>query len=190
MKSLSFKKVLDGRSDKHTTIKYVLIFLQIIIRSQKKIDVRLNKTLKLKFMLMFLDSVYPTPCLSIKFAPYLTGGKIIEMVLGLILLLYSMASKTWLKNALYFTFWDRIFARVRFYLPSFLGVPSFVFILPFRHQDSNSYYLVVIATAKAQKIWKRTSLDVYFSICKSQDRAINGQWIIQPKLIDYLSDTF
>ena len=63
MKSLSFKEVLDGRSDKHTTIKYVLIFLQIIIRSQKKIDVRLNKTLKLKFMLMFLDSVYPT-CLS------------------------------------------------------------------------------------------------------------------------------
>ena len=26
----------------------------------KKIDVRLNKTLKLKFILMFFDSVYPT----------------------------------------------------------------------------------------------------------------------------------
>ena len=40
------------------------------------------------------------------------------------------------------------------------------------------------------KICKRTSLDVYFSICKSQDRAINRQWIIQPKLIDCPSDTF
>ena len=104
------------------------------------------------------------------------------MVLSLILQLYPMASKTWLKDALHFTFWDRIFARVRFYKSSF-------FIPSFRHQDSNSYYLV-LATAKIPKIWKRTSLDVYFSIWKSQDRVINHQWIIQPKLVDCPSDTF
>ena len=59
---------------------------------------------------------------------------------------YSMANKTWLKNALHFTFWDRIFAhgsRVVFSKSSF-------FIPSFRHQDSNSYYSVV-ATAKIPK---------------------------------------
>ena len=78
-----------------------------------------------------------------------------------------MASKTWLKNAIHFTFWDRLLVRVRFYKSSF-------FIPSFRFQDSNSYYLVV-ATAKTLKICKRTSLDVFFSICKSQDHAINHQ---------------
>ena len=68
----------------------------------------------------------------------------------------------------------RIFAWVRFCKSSF-------FIPSFRHQDSNSYYLVV-ATAKIPKICTRTSLDVYFSICKSQDRAINRQlnFVIDP----------
>ena len=59
MKFLSLKKVWDGQSDIHITITCILIFLQITIRSQK-IDVKLNKTLKLKFILMFFDSVYPT----------------------------------------------------------------------------------------------------------------------------------
>ena len=35
MKSLSFKKVPDGQSDIHIRVKYVFMFLQIIIRSQK-----------------------------------------------------------------------------------------------------------------------------------------------------------
>ena len=35
MKSRPFKKVSDGQSDIHITIKYVFIFLQIVIRSQK-----------------------------------------------------------------------------------------------------------------------------------------------------------
>ena len=98
------------------------------------------------------------------------------MVLGLILLLYCMASKTWHKNAMHFTLWDTILARVCFYKSCF-------FIPSFRHQDSNSYYLVA-AAAKILKNCKRTSLDVYFSIGKSQHHAINRQWIIQPKLID------
>ena len=128
------------------------------------------------FLIVFIQHVFPTPWLSIQFTPDLIGGKIIQMVLGFILQLYPMASKTWLKVALYFTFWDGIFARHRFYKSSF-------FITSFRHQDSNSYYLV-LATAKIPKIWKRTSLDVCFSICKSQDRVINRLWIIQSKLID------
>ena len=56
MKSLSFKKVSDEKSDIHITIKYVFLFLQIIIRSQKN----WCETMKLKFILMFFDSVYPT----------------------------------------------------------------------------------------------------------------------------------
>ena len=131
---------------------------------------------------MSIRQVLPTPWLSIQFTHYLIDGKIDQMVLGLILLLHCMASKAWLKNALHFILRDRIFARVHFYKSSF-------FILSFRHQDSNSHYLVV-ATAKIPKFCKRTSLNIYFSICKSQNRAINRQWIIQPKLIDCPSDNF
>ena len=76
-----------------------------------------------------------------------------------------------------------LFARVCFYKSSF-------FIPSFQHQHSSSCYLVV-ATAKIPKIWKHTPLDVYYSsIDKSQDREINHQWIIQPKLIDCPSGTF
>ena len=131
-------------------------------------------------MILFIRHVLPTPWLSIQITPYLIGGKIIQMVFGLILQRYLMAGKSWLKDAFHFTFWDRIFARVRFYKSPFL-TPSF------QHQDSNSYYLV-LATAKISKICICRSLDVYFSICKSQDRAINRQWIIQPKVIDCPSD--
>ena len=95
-------------------------------------------------------------------------------------LLYGQ--KAWLKNSLHFILWDRIFARVHFYKSSF-------FIPSFRHQDPNSHYLVE-ATAKIPKFCKRASLNIYFSIFKSQDRAINRQWIIQPKLIDCPSDNF
>ena len=103
----------------------------------KKNEMKLNKTLRLKFILMLFDSVYPIrPSDTVtKYTIYplcLIGGKITQMVLGLILQLYCMASKTWLKNALHFTFWGRIFARVRFYKSSF-------FILSFRHQYSNRY---------------------------------------------------
>ena len=59
IKFLSFKKVLDGQSVMHITIMYVFLFLQIIIQSQKNC----RDTLKLKFILMIFDSVYPTrPC--------------------------------------------------------------------------------------------------------------------------------
>ena len=55
MKPLSFETVSDGQSNINITIKYVFPFLQIIIRSQKN----LCEALKLKFILMFFDSVYP-----------------------------------------------------------------------------------------------------------------------------------
>ena len=134
------------------------------------------------YLIVSIGHVLLTPWLSIEFTPYLIGGKIIRMVLGLILLLYRITSKTWPKNAFHFTFWDSILARVCFYKSSF-------FIPSSRYQYSNSCYLVV-ATAKISKVWKRTSLDVYFLICKSQNRVINRHWIIQPKLTDCSSDTF
>ena len=56
MKFLSFKKVPGGQSDIHITTEYVFMFLQSTVRS-KKIDVRLNKTLKLKLL---FDSIYRT----------------------------------------------------------------------------------------------------------------------------------
>ena len=56
MKSLSFKKVSAGQSDTHIAIKYVFLFLHIIIRSQKN----WCETLKLKFILMFFGSNFPT----------------------------------------------------------------------------------------------------------------------------------
>ena len=132
---------------------------------------------------MSIRHVLLTPWLSIQFTPLtnLIGRKNIQMVLGLILQLYHVACKTWLKDALHFTFWDKTFARIHFYKSSF-------FIPSFRHQDPNSYYLV-LATVKIRKMWNCTSLDVYFLICKSQNRAINRQWIIQPKLTDCPSDT-
>ena len=37
MNYLSFKNVSDGQSNLYITIKYVFIFLQIIIRSKKKL---------------------------------------------------------------------------------------------------------------------------------------------------------
>ena len=83
-----------------------------------KIDVRVNRTLKLKFMLILFDRVYarrPSDTVTkYTVSSYLISGKIIQMVFGLPLLLNLMASKTWLKNVLHFTFWDRIFARFRF----------------------------------------------------------------------------
>ena len=73
-----------------------------------KIDVRVNKTLKLKFMLILFDRVYarrPSDTVTkYTVSSYLIGGKIIQMVLGLPLLLNLMASKTWLKSVLHFTF--------------------------------------------------------------------------------------
>ena len=56
LKSLSSKKMSDGQSDIHTTIKYIFLFQQILIRSEKN----WSNTLKLKFILMFFDSVYPS----------------------------------------------------------------------------------------------------------------------------------
>ena len=53
---------------------------------------------------MFFHNVYPTrpsnTMTKYTIFPLSIGGKIIQMVLDLILLLFPMASKTWLKNAL------------------------------------------------------------------------------------------
>ena len=74
-----------------------LFFYKLLFKF-KKIDVRLNKTLKLKVILMFFDSIYSIrpsyTVIKYTVSPYLIGGKIIQRVLGLILPLYPMASKT------------------------------------------------------------------------------------------------
>ena len=146
------------------------LFFYKLLFEVKKIDVRLNKTLKLKFILMFFDSVYST-------RPSDTGTKYtIYLPILLVRRLFKWSSVLFC----YFILWlakpgskmscilpFEIFARVCFCKFSF-------FIPSFRHQDSNSYYLVV-AAVKIPKLGKRTSLGVYFSICKSQNRAINRQ---------------
>ena len=76
------------------------------------------------------------------------------MVLGLILLLYPMA--------IFEIEYSFQFVSAN---PPFLSSPT---------PDSNSYYLMA-AMAKIPKICKQTSLDVYFSICKSQDCTTNRQ---------------
>ena len=58
------------------------LFFYKLLFEVKKINMRLNKTVKLKFRLTFFGSTYLTP-----FTPYLIGGKTIQMVFGLILLL-------------------------------------------------------------------------------------------------------
>ena len=50
--------MIELQSEIHIIIKKVIMFLQFYSKS-KKFDMRLNKTLKLKFMLMLFDSVYP-----------------------------------------------------------------------------------------------------------------------------------
>ena len=109
---------------------------------------------------MSVRHVLPTPWLSIQFSPLSYWWKDYSNGLASYLQLYPIASKTWLKDAWYFT------------------LLFFLFILSFQHQGSTSYYLV-LAAAKIPKIWKCTSLDVFFFICKSQDCTINRQWIIQ-----------
>ena len=125
----------------------------------KKIDVRLNKTLKLKFILMFFDSVYPTrpsdTVTKYTIYPLSYWWKDYSNGIGSYFATLSYGQQNLAQKCLAF-YILRIFARVRFYKCS-------IFIPSFRHQDLNSYYLMV-ATAKIPTILKRTSLDVYFSI--------------------------
>ena len=96
------------------------------------------------------------------------------MVFRLILLLSPMARKIWIKNNLHFTFWDRISLEFVSTNPPFfplLSTPRF------------KQLLFSGSSSKNPKILKCKSFDVYFSICRSQDRAI-----IQPKFIYLLSD--
>ena len=103
---------------------------------------RLKNALKLKFILVFFDSVYPTrPSNNVtKYTVYLP-----------IVLVERLFELSWVLFC-YFILWlakpgskmtYRIFARVCFHKFPFF-IPSFL------HQGSNCYYLVV-ATVKIQK---------------------------------------
>ena len=182
MKYLSLKKKCRMKNQIYLSQLCRSLFSYKLLFEVKEIDVKPIKTLKSTFTLF---SVYPSiPSNTVAkytiYHPYEIGEKIIQVVFGLILLLYPMTDKNSLKKALHFTFWDRTFALGCLWKSSF-------FIAYFRHQDLSSYYLVV-STAKIPKIWKRTSLDVYFSIRKSEDHAISCQRFIQLKLINSLSN--
>ena len=108
----------------------------------KKVDVKLNKTLKLKFISMFFNSVYPTR----------PAATVTNSIICPLFYLRKKLFKLSLVLFCYLVLW----------------------LAKLKTQYSNSYYLVV-ATTEIPKVGKRTSLDVHFSICKFQDRAINRQ---------------
>ena len=140
MKPLSFKKVPIGQEDILIIIKCVITFLQIIIRSQKKIDARLNKTLKLKFLYwcFLIESIRHTfwhrDTRYRIYSPILLVGRLFKW--SSVLFCYFILWREKLESKIICIL--LLFARVRFYKSSF-------FILSFRHQDSKSYFLVVTA---------------------------------------------
>ena len=107
MKSLSLKKVLYQQLHIYISQLSMSLFFYKLLLQVKKIDLRLNKTLKL--VLMFFDSVYPT-------RPSDTVTKY--------LISATMASKTWLQIVLHITFCDRIFLEFVSKNPPFLSRPS------------------------------------------------------------------
>ena len=131
---------------------------------------------------MFFDSVYPKR----------PSDTVAKYTVYLLILLVERLFKWFWVLFCYFIIWlakpgSKIHCILLFEIEYLLK--SSFFIPSFRHQASNSYYLVV-TTAKIPKIWKSTSSDVYFLIYQSQDHSINRQWIIQPKFIDCPSNTF
>ena len=84
-----------------------LCFYKLLLEV-KKIDVRLNKrSLYWCFLIVSIRHVLPTPWLIKQLTPPpfpLPPPLPPQTVLGLILLLFCMASKTWLKNAFHYTF--------------------------------------------------------------------------------------
>ena len=126
------------------------LFFYNLLFDVKKIDVRLNKMLKLKFIMMFFDRVYST-----RPSDTATRYKI-----------YSKLFKCYSVSFCYLILWLAkpdskiisllLFARFRFYKSSF-------FIPSYQHQDSNSYYLVV-AAAKIPKILNVNPSTLFFDI--------------------------
>ena len=164
MKSLSFKEVSDRQSDIHITIKYVFLFLQIIIRSQKN----WCETLKSKFILMFFDSVYPThPSDTVTkytiYPPILLLERLLKCSCVLFCNFILWLTKPGSKMPCILLF--EIIHSLEFVSTN----PPFLF----RPSDTKIQTSIIWWKTKSQKIWKRTSLVFYFSICKSQDRAIN-----------------
>ena len=125
------------------------LFFYNLLFKVKKIDVRLDKTLKLNFILMFFDIVYSTSLLDTvtRYTIYspiflVEGLSKWSSVLFCYFLLWLEKSESRIICILLF--------EIEFRSSSFLQI--LVFFLFFRHQDSNSYYLVV-AAAKIPKFW-------------------------------------
>ena len=111
----------------------VSLFFYELSFKVKKIDLRLKKTLKLKFKLIFFNSsirhVFATPCLSIQFTFLSYWWKDYSNGLGSYLAALSYGQQNLPQNCLAFYF---VRQKSCFFIPSF------------RHQDSNSYYSVFL----------------------------------------------
>ena len=157
------------------------LFFYKLLFEVKKIDVRLNKTLKLKFILMFFDSVYPT-------RPSDTVTKYTIYPLSYWWKDYSNGLGSYFANLLYGQQNLTQKCLAFYFLRQNIRSSSFLQILLFYPVLSTPRFKQLLfggSCSKNPKILKCKSFDVYFSICKSQDRAI-----IQPKFINCLSDTF
>ena len=147
------------------------LFFYKLLFEVKKIDVRLNKTLKLKFTLMLFDSVYPT-------RPSDTVTKYTTYPLSYWWKDYSNGLGSYFANLLYgqqnltqkcLAFY---FLRQNIRSSSFLQIFLFYPVLPtprFKQLLFGGSY------SKNPKSLYTYIFGRLFSICKSQDRAINRQ---------------
>ena len=121
------------------------LFSYQLLFEVKKIAVRLNKTLKLKFMLMFFDRVYPTRP-SDKVTKY--------TILPPILLVERLFKWPWVLLCYFILRLVKLGSKMRcillFEIECWVEFLEILFFYP--DQDSNSYYLVV-ATAKIPKLF-------------------------------------
>ena len=157
------------------------LFFYKLLFEVNKIDVRLNKILTLNFILIFFDRVYLT---------HPSDTETRYTIYSPILLVERLFK--WLSVLFcYFILWLAKSESRMIYIVLFEIEYSLEFI------STNPPFFPVLSTlrfkqllfggscSKNPRILKCKSFDVYFSICKSQDRAI-----IQPKFIDCLSDIF
>ena len=145
------------------------LFFYKLLFEVKKIDVRLNKTLKLKFTLMLFDSVYPTrPSDTVtKYTTYPLSywWKDYSNGLGSYFATLSYGQQNLAQKCVAF-----YFLRQNIRLNLFPQIILFYPVLPtprFKQLSFGGNY------SKNPKNLKMYVLNVYFSICKSQDRAIN-----------------
>ena len=165
MKLLSFKKCRMDNQIYVSQLSVSLFFYELLFKV-KKIDLRLKKILKLKFKLIFFNSVYPTRLCDTmpKYTIYLP-----------ILLVERLFKWSWVLSCCFILWLAKLASKLPCILLCEIEILFFYPILP---TPRFKQLLFGISNEKFPKIWKRTSFGVFFSVCKSHDRAINRQRII------------